>query len=109
MYRCKSPAEMARRAANCEFYSDTVSELVYSDDPDEVVVVVDMNAPISPVTGMQVARIIVLPRHATSQEVAERIWELLDWGDIEGEEWVAPDQIDVESEGWDCRVKVFHH
>ena len=108
MYRCKTPAAMARKAASGTFDSYTVSGLAYSDDPDEVVVEVDTNGPISPVTGKQIAVIAVLPHHPTSQDIAERIWNQFGWEDIEGDDWVDPAEIDVESQGWDCRVKFFY-
>lgn len=99
---------MARRAVDGNFYSDTVNQLVFTDDPDEVVVVVDTQGPIGPVSNKQIVRISVEPHHDSSQDVAERIWQLLDWDDLEGEESVAPEDVDVRAKGWGCRVKWFY-
>jgi hypothetical protein len=107
-YKCKTSAAMARRAVTGSFYDGTVSNLVYSDEPDEVVVEVDTNGAISPVTRMQVVVIAVKPHHETSQEVAEGIWNLLGWDDIEGDDQVDPTEVDVRAKGWDCRVKFFY-
>lgn len=66
IYRCKTPAALANRAAGADFYAYSVNQLVYSDDPDQVIVEVDMNGAISPVTGKQVVAIAVLPHNPTS-------------------------------------------
>lgn len=99
---------MARRAVYDYFNAYTVTQYAFSDDPDDVVVEVDTNGPISPVTGKQVVLISVLPHHAKSQDVAERIWSLLEWEDIEGDDWVDPAEVDVAATGWDCRRKIYY-
>ena len=52
--------------------------------------------------------ISVLPHHALSQTVAERVWTLLDWDDLEGDDWVDPTDVDVRAKGWDCRVRIYY-
>ena len=99
---------MARRAVYDTFNAYTVTQFAFTDDPDEVVVEVDTNGKISPVTNKQVVLISVLPHHAMSQTVAERVWELLDWEDVEGEDWVDPADVDVQAKGWDCRMKIYY-
>ncbi len=71
-----------------------------------MVVEVDTNGQISPVTNKQVVPISVMPHHAMSQQVADRIWQLLDWNDVEGDDWIDPAEVDVEANGWDCRMKI---
>jgi len=105
IYRCKTPASMARRAVCDELNAYTVTQFAFTDDPDDVVVV-DTNGKISPVTNKQVVLISVLPHHAMSQTVAERVWKLLAWEDLEGDDWVDPAEVDVEAKGWDCRMKI---
>ena len=99
---------MARRAVWDEFNAYTVTQFAFTDDPDEVVVEVDTNGSISPVTSKQVVLISVVPHHPMSQAVAERVWELLDWEDLEGDDWVDPAEIDVHAKGWDCRMKIYY-
>lgn len=108
IYRCKTPANMARRAVYDDFHADTVTQFAFTDDPDHVVVEVDTNGKISPVTSKQVVLISVLPHHAMSQTVAERVWQLLDWDDLEGDDWIDPAEVDVEAKGWDCRMKIYY-
>jgi hypothetical protein len=108
IYRCATTAAMARRAVNDEFNAYTVAQFALSEDPDEVLVEVDTNGQISPVTQKQVARISVIPHHPKSQDVAERIWERIDWSDLEGDDWVDPAEVDVEARGWDCRMKIYY-
>lgn len=83
-----------------------VMQLVYSDDPYEVVVEVDTSGPIDPATKKSVVVIAVWPGHPTSQEVAERIWERIGWDELADDDWVDPAEIDVAAKGWDCRMKV---
>jgi hypothetical protein len=108
IYRCASLAAIARRAVNDRFTEYTVTQFALSEDPDEVLVEVDTNGPISPVTQKQVVRISVMPRHPKSQDVARRIWAQLDWDDLEGDDWVDPAEIDVAARGWDCRMKIYY-
>ena len=99
---------MARRAVWDTFDAYTVTQFAFSDDPDEVVVEVDTNGAISPVTGKQVVVISVLPHHPMSQTVAERIWDQFESEDRDGDEWVDPTEVDVKAKGWDCRMKLFY-
>lgn len=108
IYRCSTPAALARRAVFDMFDAYTVTQFALTDDPDTVIVEVDTNDKISPVTGKQVVLISVLPHHAISQSVAERIWEHLDWDELEGEDWVDPAEVDVAAKGWDCRRKIYY-
>lgn len=108
IYRCKTPASMARRAVRDEFNAYTVTQFAFFNDPDDVVVEVDTNGKISPVTNKQVVLISVLPHHVMSHTVAERVWKLLEWDDLEGDDWVDPAEVDVEVKGWDCRMKIYY-
>ena len=50
----------------------------------------------------------MLPHHTMSQEVAERIWNLLAWEDLQDMDSVDPIEVDVAAKGWDCRSKIYH-
>lgn len=105
IYKCATPAAMARRATG-DLFSDMVMQLVYNDDPHEVVVEVDTNGRIDPVTKKQVVVIAVVPGHPTSQEVAQRIWDWIGWDELADDDWIDPTEVDVAAKGWDCRMKV---
>jgi hypothetical protein len=108
IYRAKTAAGLAAKAVNGPFEEGTINELAFSEDPDEVVAVVDATGPVAPLTGKQVVRITVLPHHDQAQDLAERIWRKLGWDDIEGNDWTDPEELDVRAKGWDVRTKFFY-
>lgn len=80
IYRSKDIAALARRVTG-DLYLGQILSFALSSDPDEILCEVDTYGKISPTTGTTIFEIRVLPSvHA--EELAERIWERLDWDEV---------------------------
>ena len=102
--RVSSPAVLARRVTEGGLSTDTVYEFVDSLDPHTVVAELDTTAPIGPVSGEAVWVFDVNP-HPWAQEVAELVWESLDWSEVP-EDAEDPYDRNCAKEGWSCRILV---
>lgn len=71
-----------------------------SDDP---VVIVDTTAPVGPATGSSIWLVEVFP-HPWASEVAEMIWEGLDWDEVTEDS--QPPNSTTRSNGWICKMRV---
>lgn len=100
----KTPRALAKAVVkSLRFLPDSIYYLTTPDDEDDVVAVINTISPIGPVLGEAVWRIEVQP-HPWGQEVAERIWQGLAWGEVT-EDSKAPGRNVIEA-GWSCRVIV---
>jgi hypothetical protein len=106
--RYKTLSSIARRAVNGPFDSATVYGLVLSEDPETVLVEVDTNGAIGPVSGLMRAVIHVQPGpHAA--ELADRIWWSFGWEDVFEDAVDPADAGDLAAKGWYCRFKLYFH
>ena len=100
----RTPTALAKAAVFGQFLkSDNVYELC---DPEcDVVAVVDTTRLHGPTSRWTVWVVHVQPGHRWSSEVAQEVWELLDWDEIT-DDVVDPSEVDVEGQGWWCNMKV---
>ena len=84
------------RTDGCYFLTTAAGE-------DDVVAILDTNAPVGPVSGRAIWRFEV-QAHPWGQEVAERVWDGLEWEEVT-EDSEGPGK-DVAEHGWTCRMVV---
>jgi hypothetical protein len=100
----KTPRSLANAVVVwSKFRTDSYYFLTTPIDEDDVVVVLDTTAPLGPVSGNAIWRVEIQP-HSWGQEVAELIWEALDWDEVT-EDSHEPGS-DVVAAGWSCRMIV---
>jgi hypothetical protein len=80
--------------------TDRYYDFVFKDQPETVVLDLDTTAPVGPVSGKSNWVIRVHP-HLCAQEIAEAIWEELEWSEIP-EDTVDPTKQDCNRVGWYC-------
>ena len=100
----KTPKSLASAVINgTGFRTDGCYFLTTSLDEDDVVAILDTNGPVGPVSGRATWRFEV-HAHRWGQEVAEKVWEGLDWEEVT-EDSDGPG-TDVANHGWTCRIIV---
>jgi len=100
----KSARALASAVINgTSFRTDGCYFLTTSTDTDDVVAILDTNAPVGPVSGRAIWRFEV-QAHPWGQEVAERVWDGLEWEEVT-EDSEGPGS-DVGDRGWSCRLVV---
>jgi len=102
--RYKSARALASAVVNgTSFRTDSCYFLTTSTDTDDVVAILDTNAPVGPVSGRAIWRFEVQP-HPWGQEVAELVWGGLDWEEVT-EDSEGPGS-DMGDRGWSCQLIV---
>ena len=100
----KTPRALASAVINgTGFRTDGCYFLTTSPDTEDVVAILDTNGPVGPVSGRAIWRFEV-QAHPWGQEVADRVWEGLEWEEVT-EEAEGPG-TDVANHGWTCRIIV---
>jgi len=102
--RVSSPRVLARRVTEGGLSTDTVYEFVSADDPHTVIAELDTTAPVGPVSGKATWVFDVHP-HPWAQDVAEGVWESLDWSEVPDDAEEPYERNCVET-GWSCRIFV---
>ena len=80
--------------------TDRYYDFVCDDDSESILVDLDTTAPVGPVSGKSNWVIRVNP-HPRAQEIADAIWEELDWSEVP-DDAIDPREQDCTKVGWDC-------
>lgn len=100
----KSARALASAVVNgTGFRTDSCYFLTTSTDTNDVVAILDTNAPFGPVSGRAIWRFELQP-HSWGQEVAELVWDGLDKEEV-SKDSEGPGS-DVGDRGWSCRLVV---
>jgi hypothetical protein len=80
--------------------TDEFYDFVCADDNETVLVELDTTSPVGPISAKANWVIRVNP-HPRAQEIAEAIWEELDWSEVP-EDSIDPYSQDCATSGWYC-------
>jgi hypothetical protein len=92
--------KLVNRLLYSPFQTDRYYDFVCKEDPETVLVDLDTTSPVGPVSGRSNWVIRVHP-HPRAQEIADAIWNELDWSEVL-DDATDPAEQDCTKVGWYC-------